>query len=135
MLNTPHKDLVRSVFALLLMAHGVAHFVGFGHAWRILSPDPFPYRTTLIGTHVNVGDAGMRVLGVLWLAVGVGFLAASGAALLKSGWWMGVTGVLAVLSLALCVLERPDADIGLVLNAGIIAVLLVVAWLSMEAAS
>lgn len=135
MLNTPHKDLIRTVFALFLIAHGVAHFVGFGHAWRILSPDPLPYRTTLLGSHLDVGDAGMRIIGVLWLAVGLGFVAMSGAALLKSGWWMGATGVLAAVSLTLCALAQPDATVGLLLNAAIIAVLLLVAWLSMQAAS
>lgn len=135
MLNPPYKDVVRTIFALLLLAHGVAHFVGFGHAWRILSPDPLPYRTTLVGSHLNVGDAGMRVIGVLWLGTGLGFVVASGAALLESGWWMGAAGVLAALSSMLCALERPDADTGLVLNAGIIAALLLAAWLSAQAAS
>lgn len=135
MLNTPHKDLVRTGFALFLIAHGIAHFVGFGHAWRMLSPDPFPYRTTLAGARLDVGDAGMRVLGVLWLVVGASFIAVSGAALLRVNWWMAAAAVVAFASLILCVLEWPEASVGLALNAAIVGMLFVVGWLSQLAES
>lgn len=135
MLNTPHKDLVRTVFALFLIAHGIAHFVGFGHAWRMLSPDPYPYRTTLVGTQLDVGDAGMRVLGVLWLVVGAGFIAVSGAALLRVNWWMAAAAVMALVSLVLCVLAWPDTSIGLALNVVVVGALFVVGRLSQLAES
>jgi len=135
MLNTPHKDLIRATFALLLLAHGIAHFVGFGHAWRLLTPDPYVYRTTLFGSHLDVGDGGMRTLGVVWLILGLAFIGVSGAALLKTPWWMGAAGAVATASFVMCALQRPDASVGLALNAIIIVALLAVARLSQLAAS
>lgn len=135
MLNTPHKDLIRATFALFLFAHGIAHFVGFGHAWRLLTPDPYVYRTTLFGSHLDVGDIGMRAMGVAWFVLGLAFIGVSGAALLRTPWWMAAAGAVATASLALCALQRPDASIGLALNAIIIVALLAVARLSQLAAS
>jgi hypothetical protein len=135
MFNTPHKDLIRTLFALVLLGHGVAHFVGFGHAWRLLTPDPIPYRTTLAGRYLDVGDEGIRAIGVLWLVVGLAFIVTSAAALLRLPWWMGLAGVVAGMSLLLCLLGWPDAYVGLVLNVLIIAALLLTGWLSISAAS
>ena len=123
MVNTPHKDFIRTAFALLLVAHGVAHLVGFGHAWHLLSPDPLPIQTTLFD-RVDIGEAGMRSLGVVWLVIGLAFIVSGGAALLKAGWWMVAAATAATLSIVICTLAQPDANVGLALDVLIVMAVL-----------
>ena len=57
-------------FALsaLLVAHGVAHLVGFAVPWKLVSTAEVPYRTTILGGMIDIGDTGARALGVVWLS-------------------------------------------------------------------
>lgn len=130
MVNTPHKDFIRTAFALLLVAHGVAHLVGFGHAWHLLSPDPLPVQTTLFD-RVDIGEAGMRSLGVVWLVIGLAFIVAGGAALLRAAWWMVGAATAATLSIVICTLAQPDANVGLVIDIAIVMAVLVAGRLSL----
>lgn len=130
MVNTPHKDFVRSAFALLLIAHGVAHLIGFGHAWHLLSPDPLPARTTLFD-QIDIGEMGMRSLGVVWLVIGLAFIVSGGAALLRAVWWMVAAATAATLSIVICTLAQPDANVGLVLDILIVMAVLVAGRLSL----
>ena len=54
---------MRFALAALLIAHGVAHLVGFLVPWKLLSTAEVPYRTTVLGGLIEVGDAGARALG------------------------------------------------------------------------
>lgn len=130
MVNTPHKDLIRTAFAFLLVAHGVAHLVGFGHAWHLISPDPLPPGTTLLD-EMEIGEAGTRALGVAWLVVGIAFVIAGGAALLKSAWWMLAAATAATLSIVLCTLAQPDANVGLAIDILIVMAVLVAGRVSL----
>ena len=109
------------LFALLLIAHGIAHLVGFVVPWGLMPSDMAGGKTVLAGA-VDIGEAGAKVFGVLWLALAIGFLAA-GTALL-AGWWDSVWIVrLAAVSLVFCVVGWPDTRIGLTVNVVIIAAL------------
>lgn len=134
MVNTPHKDLIRTTFALLLVAHGIAHLVGFGHAWHLLSPDPLPTHASLFD-QIDIGDAGTRTLGLVWLVVGLAFIVSGGAALLKATWWMVSAATAATLSIVLCTLAQPDANVGLALDVLIVMALLVAGRVSLAGES
>jgi hypothetical protein len=112
---------VRHVLAVLLLGHGFAHLVGFVVPWRLAKLEEMPYKTTLLGGRWDVGDAGIRGMGILWLLVGGAFLVLGGTAAL--------TGVLpgpallgvAAASTVLCVLGWPDSKLGLPVNVVIVA--------------
>ena len=61
------------IFGIFLIAHGVAHLVGFVTYWKIASFEEMPYKTTLLADRVDVGDVGIRIVGVLWLLIGLAF--------------------------------------------------------------
>ena len=65
-----------------LLVHGVAHLVGFVVPWRIVTSSEVPYRTTLLGA--DIGQAGVRALGLAWLLVSVLFVVL-GASVLRHG--------------------------------------------------
>jgi hypothetical protein len=114
---------MRFALAALLIAHGVAHLVGFLVPWKLLSTAEVPYRTTILGDLIEVGDAGARVLGVVWLVATLAFVVLAAAIL--AGWSVrGWAFATLSLSLALCVAGWPEARIGLVVNAFLLIVLL-----------
>jgi hypothetical protein len=114
---------MRVALSALLIAHGVAHLVGFVVPWKLMAAPDVPYRTTILGGTVDIGDAGSRALGVVWLIAALGLMLL-GSALLAGfnvrAWIFTLLGG----SLALCVVGWPDARIGVVVNVVLIGVLL-----------
>ncbi len=113
--------VVRVGVAGLLLAHGIAHLPGVAVAWRLLSSPDVPYHTVLLGGRVDIGDTGMRLMGLCWLACGAAFVVAAAA-----WWWQWPSASLviaasAAASLLLCALEYRDAWIGLILNVVLLA--------------
>lgn len=68
---------MRFGLAFLLAAHGVAHLVGFVSSWKLATLAELPYKTTVFSVRVDVGEAGARVMGVLWLLAALAFLVAA----------------------------------------------------------
>ena len=114
---------LRIAVAVLMILHGVAHLPGFVSSWRLATLPEIPYHTTVLAGRVDIGDAGMRAMGVLWLAAALAFWIAGAAALTgRHGWVMLAMGV-ATASLVLCTLEWPVARIGLAVNLAIVLAL------------
>ena len=111
---------MRFALAALLIAHGVAHVVGFVVPWKLLSHAEVPYRTTILGGVIDVGDTGVRALGVVWLVAALAFVLVAVACSQDAACAHGCSPLLA-LSLALCVIGWPDARIGLVVNVVLLA--------------
>ena len=108
---------MRILLAALLIGHGAAHVVGFAVPWKLVSSAEVPYRTTVLAGSLNVGPVGVRVLGVLWLVLSLGFVAAAVGLLQHTNWWDHEVLVLLVASVALCLLALPESRPGLVANA------------------
>ena len=107
---------MRTLAAVILALHGIAHWAGFRAAFW---PTSIPLRRL-----VRIPRA---VEGVVWLLLGVGFLAT--AALLHAqyeGYRALLVGCLLV-SAAMCVVAWPEAKIGLLIDAGLL-VLTLVSW-------
>jgi hypothetical protein len=115
---------MRFILAAILGAHGIAHFVGFVFSWQIATLAELPYKTTILADRIDVGDGGIRVVGVLWLTVGLGFLAAAAAVGAHAPWALPFTFIMVLASVPLCAIGWPDARIGLAVNIGILALLL-----------
>jgi hypothetical protein len=112
------------VIAIILLIHGIAHLVGFVVPWRIAKLEEAPYKTTLMGGRLDVGDAGIRIVGVVWLLIALAFFVSGTALLFLSGWWWSYTLVVAAISLVLCVLGLPDSKFGIPINVVILGYLL-----------
>ena len=115
--------MIRTLAAGSLAVHGLIHLIGFVVPWGIAQVEGFPYRTTALAGAVALGEPGMRLVGVAWLALAVGFVVAGVATWRRAKWAAPLTGVLAIGSIAVCVLGLPEAVFGIVVNVAILAAL------------
>jgi hypothetical protein len=113
---------MRFVLAFFLLAHVVAHLV-FVSSWKLATLAELPNKTTVLSGRVDVGDAGIRVMGVLWLLATLAFLVAAIAVASEAGWAVRFTVTAAVASLMLCLVGWPDAGIGVAVNVGLVLLL------------
>jgi hypothetical protein len=107
---------LRLGLALLLLAHAIAHVVGFVVPWRLATLSDMPYRTTVLGGAFDLGPTGIRLYGLLWLGLAIAFAVAAGALLLRLPWWYRLTLIGAPWSLAMCVASWPDTRLGVAAN-------------------
>ncbi|HEX2450220.1 MAG TPA: hypothetical protein VHJ69_03730 [Gemmatimonadales bacterium] len=103
--------------------HAMAHLPGVIVDWRLSTLPELPYHTTVLGGHLNLGDAGMRTMGALWLIAAFGFGVAAIAAGLGRPWWISLAAAAAGVSLTLSILAAPEARLGILVNLLIIAAL------------
>lgn len=109
---------MRLFLASLLMLHGFAHVVGFAGAFK-LSQD-IPYKTTVLSGRLDLGPAGIRVVGLIWLIVAVTFVLIGLAGLANQQWWLRAGVAASIISLMLCMVELPEARVGMAINTIII---------------
>ena len=120
--------MIRRTAAVALALHGVIHLIGFVVPWQIASLEGFAYRTTIFGGAQGVGDAGVRLIGLVWLGLTLGFLTAGYGAWRGNPWAVGLTGVLAVVSLIACVAGLPETAAGVAIDVVILATIGYVAF-------
>lgn len=107
---------------VLLLAHGLAHMVGFVGSWRL--SESVPCKTTLFGGRIPLGDSGLKVVGGLWLLAALAFAAAGVGSFIGASWWAVLTPAVSLVSLTMCVAAWPDAKIGAAVDAILIVVAL-----------
>jgi hypothetical protein len=113
---------MRLALAALMILHGIAHLVGFAGSWHL---GELPYKTTVLGGRVDLGDTGIRAAGLLWLTAAMAFVVVGAGTALDYSWWAKAALYLTLASLALTIMEFPEAKLGLVVNLAILAVLVV----------
>jgi hypothetical protein len=117
--------MTRVTLAALVAVHGVIHLIGFVVPWRIATLDGFAYRTATGGGALDLGDAGVRLVGLVWLACAVGFVVAGIGIARRSTWGLPLAGGLAIVSLVVCLLGLPETVAGIAVD---VAILGAVAW-------
>ena len=115
---------MRFALAAILGAHGVAHLVGFVSSWKLATLAELPYKTTMFAGRLDVGDAGIRVIGVLWLLAAVALLGSAAAVATEAHWALWFTLGAVVASALLCAAGWPDSHIGLAVNIALVGVVL-----------
>lgn len=114
------------VVAGIVGVHGLIHLMGFVAYWPLAVVTELPYKTTLAGGAWNVGAVGMKLFGVVWLLVALGFLAALGGFFLGQSWWRPVMVATSLVSTAVIALDWAPAFRGAYVNVAI----LILVWLS-----
>lgn len=114
---------MRFILGGFLILHGVAHLVGFVVPWRLVQVEDAPYKTTQLGGRWDIGDTGIRIVGVLWLVGALAFAAAGIGLVGGHAWWTNLTLYAAAVSLVMSILGWPDAKIGVVINILLLAFL------------
>jgi hypothetical protein len=115
----------RIIIGIYLVIHGICHLVGFVVPWKIATLKEEPYKTTLLTGALDIGDAGIRVVGILWLVASVGFIAGGIGVFANINWWRNLILGLSIFSLVLCVFGLPGAKIGILANAVLLVYLMV----------
>ncbi len=124
--------MIRILLMVVLMVHGLIHLIGFVVPWRLTTIEGMPYKTTLLAGGLNVGDTGIRVVGLLWLLLALGFVVAGIAVVSGQPWWRMLTLGVTLLSLVVTMLGLPDSPFGVLINLIILGYLLFadhLAWL------
>lgn len=96
---------------IVVALHGLVHLLGTVAYLRLAEIPELPYKTTLLGGRVEVGDLGMTSFGLAWGVVGVAFVALAVAS------WVGRRGTrawLAVVATASLVLTLVDLEVAVV---------------------
>lgn len=115
--------MIHIIVAIVFIVHGLVHLIGFVVPWRLADVEGFAYKTTLLFGNLDVGDVGIRVIGLLWLLVAIGFVVAGVALFTSQSWWQMLTLWVTLLSLVICILGLPDSQFGVLVNLAILAYL------------
>ena len=124
---------MRIIFAIYLFVHGFAHLVGFVVPWRIAKLEEAPYKTTILADYINVGDIGIRIIGIFWLLAAIAFFYVGIGIITQVSYWKLLTIIVTMFSFVLCFIGWPDARIGVFANLLILVFLLInsrFGWLS-----
>ncbi len=117
--------LGQRVVAVFLVLHGLVHLVGFTVAWNLGGPRGVEYSTRILNRSIEVGDAAVKTLGVVWLAAAIAFVVVGVLLWLGRPWARRATIALLVGSLVLCAVELPGAVMGLAIDVVLLALLAV----------
>jgi hypothetical protein len=116
---------MRLAIAIAMVLHGAAHLVGFAESWQWSMTESVPFKTTVLSGRLDLGIGGIRVAGLLWLLAAVAFGLVAAGAVMNSQWWVSVALPTAVASLVLSLVWWPESRVGVVVNAVLIAALVV----------
>lgn len=114
---------MRIVLIVLMGLHGIAHLVGFAESWQLSTTESTPYKTTVLSGRVDLGAAGIRAAGVLWLLAALAFGLVAVGSMMNAPWWVPAAIATAVASLVLCLVWLPESRIGIPVNVALIVTL------------
>ena len=112
------------VISALFVIHGVAHLVGFVVPWRITTLEETPYKTTILNGKIDVGDSGIRAIGLVWLVTALAFMVCAIAVAMQLQWWMWVAMAATLISFDLTIIGWPESRIGVAVNVLIVVMLI-----------
>ena len=114
------------VAVVVLVLHGLIHFMGTAAYLRLGNVTGIPYKTTLLNGHWDVGDSGIRVFGLFWTVAAIGFITGAVGLFAQWPWWRAVLVPVTGFSMLLTALDWNVAFAGFAVNAAILAVLVLV---------
>jgi hypothetical protein len=108
--------VTRVALAAAIAAHGLIHLIGFVVPWQVAAVEGFPYRTTVLDGTADLGEIGVRVVGIIWLVCAIGFIVAAVGIVRRTTWALPLTATLAIVSLMVCVAGLPETAMGIAVN-------------------
>ncbi|HSK53132.1 MAG TPA: ABC transporter permease [Clostridia bacterium] len=115
--------MLRLPVAAVLAVHGLIHFMGLFACWQLATFEQLPYSTTILGGSVDVGEAGIRLVGAGWGVAGALVLAGAWLIVRRDHRALAVVAAATAVSTLMCTLGLPDAVLGLVVDLALFAVL------------
>ncbi|MFC1726411.1 ABC transporter permease [candidate division KSB1 bacterium] len=122
--------MVRIIVSVILALHGLIHLLGFVVYLKIAEVKDLPYKTTIFAGRINLGESGIKVIGILWMLAALGFVVSTVGVFGLTGWWQAVTLYVTIFSLLVTVSGIPDSVFGAAVNVIILAYLILAPKLS-----
>lgn len=114
---------MRTILGLFFFGHAVAHLPGFLVDLRLKTLPELPYRTTVLGGLIDLGDIGTKAMGWAWLSAAIALGVVAVATGLGAAWWRSAAYAAVALSVVLCLLALPDTRYGLLANLVLVLIL------------
>jgi hypothetical protein len=116
--------MARWFLIVVIAVHGLIHLIGVAVYLRLAAIEGLSYPTSLLDGALPAPPLLVRVLGVLWLAAALAFLGAAAALFFGAPSWRAIVLAASVVSFGLCALGWPDAEAGVFVNVGLVAVVI-----------
>ena len=120
--------VIKLIFVFFIIVHGFAHLVGFVVPWKIASLQEMPFKTTLFYDKLNLGNKGIKIVGILWLLSALGFFFAAIFILMDNPIGLLIVSVSICFSIFLCISGLPDSKIGVFANFFILLLIFATKW-------
>jgi hypothetical protein len=117
--------MIRVILALFLILHGLVHLLWFIVPWHLMTVEGLPYSTKIVAGRLDIGDSGIRFVGLLWALATLAFIVAGVGLLFSTSWWFVITVGATLFSLCLSVLAWPDSRWSALIDILILAILLI----------
>jgi hypothetical protein len=118
------SQIILVIIAVVLLLHGLIHLMGFTAYWQLAEIKELPYKTTLLNGRLHIGDAGMRVYGLVWLVMTAAFAVTAYGIVTHQPWARPAALATVLVSLLVTALDWQVAYAGVVIN----LVLLLAFW-------
>ena len=123
--RSAESGFMARAFAVFFALHGVVHVIGFMVPWKLGGPRSVEYSTSLFNRSLEVGDVGVKLVGLIWLATALAFLAVAVLLWRRHAWALRLTIALLAVSLGLCIAGLPGSIMGLAIDVALLAIMAV----------
>ena len=113
--------ILRIAIAFVLFLHGIVHVIGFLVPWQLMTSPEFTYTTNAAWGTLELGDAGVRLVGLVMLGLAVAFPVAAFGVWRRAPWALALTVGVTLVSFVACTLQSPAAILGVALDLAILA--------------
>ncbi len=120
------SKIIRIISAIILFFHGLIHLMGTTVYMKLGSLDGFPYKTSILNGHMDLGESGIYIFGVLWALAAIGFVVTTVGLFTQSKWNQSLLVVVSIFSLILTGLDWEIASTGFIVNVVILAIIWIV---------
>ena len=117
------KSILIVPVTLVLAFHGLIHLMGATAYLKLGVLQGLPYKTSVLGGRLELGELGIGVFGALWALCAFGFVSSVAGMLSNQTWWRPVLLGVTLLSLVLTTLDMRVAFVGLIVNVAILMTL------------
>ena len=117
--------VVRVALGFFLIAHGSAHFMATSVYWKLFDSEKLPYSTKILDGHLDLGETGVALFGLVWLLAGMGMVAAGLGVVVKVRQAVSWLLAASVFSLVICILVPDKSMVGIAIDLMVLGVLLV----------
>lgn len=117
------SSTIRIIISVVVGLHGLIHLMGFSVYLKLAEIEGLSYKTNVLNGRWEVGEGGIKLFGILWLLVAVGFIVAAVALSTQQAWASSTLLIVTIFSLLITGLDYTEAYAGIGINAAILLAL------------